>query len=139
MALADYAISLQENPDDIEIHYFTGLIYSQQRKWNEAISAFTKILRLEPQHLDALNRRGFAYLKTQQYLLAIQDYTEVSRLNPDKIETYLNLMDCKWKLNDLEGAQKYAQQLLEKTQNNLSEPALKWRERVFQKFPELRK
>lgn len=55
----------------------------KEKDSNRAIELYSRILKLDPQDIDALNNRSIAYSDTKQYHLAIQDAEQYIKLKPD--------------------------------------------------------
>ena len=55
---------------------------------NRAIELYTRILKLNPQDVEALNNRSLAYSRTKQYHLALQDIGKYINLKPDSPNGY---------------------------------------------------
>lgn len=55
---------------------------------NRAIELYTRILKLNPQDVEALNNRSLAYSKTKRYHLALQDIEKYIKLKPDSPNGY---------------------------------------------------
>ncbi len=61
-----------------------------QEQWDKAIVAYTDVLRLAPDDVRALNRRGIARQIKGEYAKAIADHTEAIRLAPKDVSGYHN-------------------------------------------------
>ena len=59
-------------------------------KYEDAVEIFTRILRNEPHHLEALFNRAYCYDMLAKYDLSEADYSEVILLNPGLQPAYLN-------------------------------------------------
>ena len=68
-----------------------------------SVSAYDKVLRLEPDYA-AYNNRGVAKAALNQHEDAIADYEEALRLDPDYADAYLNRGNSKRALNQHEDA-----------------------------------
>ena len=75
---------------DANCFYRTGRSYSDQQRFDEALSAFNEALRLEPGSALLRNARGYAYLRLRQYREAIADFNEALRLNPNYVNASRN-------------------------------------------------
>lgn len=51
-------------------------------RWEEALSINKKIIKLDPQNIDALNRQAKAYMELGKYTLARKYYSEVLKFDP---------------------------------------------------------
>jgi tetratricopeptide (TPR) repeat protein len=62
-----------------------GRSYSANREFDNAITAFTEAIRLDPDNIDAYCNRGYAYSEIGEHDKAIADYTEAIRLGPEAL------------------------------------------------------
>ena len=66
----------------------TTILYQQaidaalDSQWEEALKLNKKIIKLEPQNVDALNRQAKAYMELGKPTLAKKYYTEVLKIDP---------------------------------------------------------
>lgn len=67
-----------------------GLIYSENGRYDLAISEFNKALKIAPSSPELYNNRGIVYSKAGQYDLAISDFTKALELKPDSTQAYYN-------------------------------------------------
>ena len=65
-----------------DISYF-GCILRDVGEYDNAITAFTKVIELDPGQTAAYGYRGDAYLKKNDYENAFQDFTKVIESNPE--------------------------------------------------------
>lgn len=68
-----------------------GLAMLKQGRLDEAVTQFSKALRIEPRHLDARKNMGDALLMKGRLDEAVTCFNEVLRVNKDWPEAYLNL------------------------------------------------
>ena len=71
---------------------------------NRKIDYFTKALRLNPNLVEAYEKRGFHYYYQRRFDNAIQDYTKAIELNPDDSFAYQMRGLAYLKKGDLQGA-----------------------------------
>jgi tetratricopeptide (TPR) repeat protein len=67
-----------------------GLIYSENGRYDLAISEFNKALKIAPSSPELYNNRGIVYSKSGQYDLAISDFTKAVELAPNATQAYYN-------------------------------------------------
>lgn len=72
-------------------YYKQGSAYITQKKWPEAIAAFTQAIELKPDYIDAYYNRGFAYTMTKQWQEAIADLTQYIQSKPGNLSAYYAL------------------------------------------------
>ena len=68
---------------DATCFYRSGRSYSDQQRFDEALTAFNEAVRLEPKNPLLRNARGYANLRLHQYREALADFNEALRLNPN--------------------------------------------------------
>lgn len=64
------------------ILYLRGAELSASGKYEEAIVAYGKAIKIDPDYGEALYMRAFAYGETEEHAKAIDGYTNVLALNP---------------------------------------------------------
>lgn len=69
-------------PDLLDAYYALGLVYYQQKAYQEAINVHHQILRLHPDDPDAHYRLGVLYLLERQFVLAKGEFQTTIQLNP---------------------------------------------------------
>jgi formylglycine-generating enzyme required for sulfatase activity/Tfp pilus assembly protein PilF len=74
--------------EDADVYYNRGLAYYQNKAFDQAITALTEAIRLNPSYSEAFFKRGDAYDEKENYDHAIKDYTEAIRLNPNYATAY---------------------------------------------------
>ncbi|MXV83975.1 tetratricopeptide repeat protein [Candidatus Poribacteria bacterium] len=62
----------------------------KQWQYEEAISHFTKAIKLKPDSAEAYINRGIAYYKKNDFDNAIKDFVKAIQLKPDSAEAYFN-------------------------------------------------
>ncbi len=65
--------------------------YSAQKKYDLAVSDFSKVIELDPKNADAYNARGNAYLQSDKTDLAIQDINKAIGIDPTKTGSLIDL------------------------------------------------
>ena len=86
LALAMVALSACSASSHLE----RGFAHIEHGRYEKAIVAFDKAIRLRPDDADAYNNRGNAYVFLGRYEKAIADYDEAIRLQPDLADAYYN-------------------------------------------------
>jgi tetratricopeptide (TPR) repeat protein len=80
---------LQDMQDVVE-SYSRGLEYLDYNEPDQAIAAFTNVLRHNPRHVHAYFARGYAWAERGDLDQAIADYSEAIRLDPGYAAAYFN-------------------------------------------------
>lgn len=73
-----------------ESFYQKGNVYRRSGKYEDAITAYTKAIELQPEYSAAYNNRGLSYKNLGKYAEAIEDYTTAIRINPNYAIAYNN-------------------------------------------------
>jgi tetratricopeptide (TPR) repeat protein len=71
-------------------YLFRGLAYQVTGRFDEALSDFTKAIKLAPKDDKAYNDRGNTYLIKGRFDQAVSDFNEAIRLNPKNAHAYFN-------------------------------------------------
>jgi TPR repeat protein len=75
---------------DVEAIYALGNAHARNREYDQAIEQYDHVIRLDPQHINALNNRGNAYLAKGGYDQAIADFDRAIAIKPDFATAYAN-------------------------------------------------
>ena len=67
-----------------------GMTYGKNGQYDQAISDYTKALKINPKFAEAYYYRGRTYGEKGQYGRAISDYTKAIEINPGFAEAYYN-------------------------------------------------
>ena len=88
----NYGLKLSEEfPEDPFIWKALGIIFKENSKIPESISANKKSLKLNPNDAEVHNNLGFVYQENKDYNEAKQWYNEAIRLKPDYVVAHHNL------------------------------------------------
>jgi len=124
-----------EENDDIEEHddfeYLKkGYKAFYDKKWDEALKAFDKAVKINPQNMEAYFYRGNVYDELGDYKKAIVNYNRAIKLNPIYIDAYLyrgfsynNLGQLKKAMADIKKAARLGNQFAQKF---LIKKGMKW-------------
>lgn len=85
-----YFSILEINNEKAKIHLEQGLDYSIKKDYDNAVSEFTKAIKLTPNNSKAYYNRGSVYFNCQKYYNAISDYSKVIKLEPNNSKAYYN-------------------------------------------------
>lgn len=111
-ALGDSIFSLAKKvfPDNSDLFMYAGDVLQKLKKYNLAITDYTKAIILSDKNQDIEYRhlyffnRGNAYLKLKKYKEAVVDYTTTIELFPVYFGAYANRGMAKYNLKDKKGA-----------------------------------
>jgi len=78
----------QGEPKDADFYKNQGLAYHEKRQYDQAISDFTKALKINPKDPYTYFCRGNAYAEKSQYDQAIDDFTKALEIDPKAASTY---------------------------------------------------
>ncbi|MDR3056302.1 MAG: tetratricopeptide repeat protein [Zoogloeaceae bacterium] len=88
-------MSLERNPDNLNVMNTLFVVYSKQGKSGQARQMADKILEKDPNHINALVNLGSWYSDQARMEEAITAYRRVLELNPRMVSAYTN---CLWSL-----------------------------------------
>lgn len=86
-----YQNLLISEPNNFQLLNLIGAIYFQQKKFYEAISSFSKALKINNKHHAIYNNLGSAYKEVHKFDEAILNLKKAIELNPYYAEGYNNL------------------------------------------------
>ena len=75
---------------DFEAMYALGNAHARNGEYDQAIEQYDHVIRVDPEHINALNNRGNAYLAKGGYDQAIADFDRAIALKPDFATAYAN-------------------------------------------------
>ncbi len=88
----------------IDAFFYIGSVMSEAGRGENAIAAYTTVLRLKPDDAEAYCNRGSVHYVLGNYAAAIQNYDEAIRLRPDRGEGYFNRAVTHFQLHDYAAA-----------------------------------
>lgn len=88
VALADYDVAIQLEPDDAQAYFNRGLVKIELKRYEEALTDFDQAIDLNPNNADAYNNRGGVNTTLENHRAALTDYDEAIRLNPKHLGAY---------------------------------------------------
>ena len=98
---------------ELQAHYQAAMAFAQQGKLAEAEAAFRELLKVEPNHIDALHNLGTVLFIKRQWNSAIACFEQVLRQKPDHVQANYNLGVALQEANRLsEAIDRYRQALL---------------------------
>ena len=82
-AIGEFQEALEDDPDDVTIHFNLGNAYVDNEMFEEAISEYEKVIEIDPTNIDAILDLGMLYLDFDQTDEALSLYSNASKSNPD--------------------------------------------------------
>ena len=79
-----------KSPRKADPYYNRGLAYHKQGNIAQAISDYTKAIKIKPNLADVYNNRGAAYREQGNFQQAISDYNKALEINPNYAKVYYN-------------------------------------------------
>jgi Flp pilus assembly protein TadD len=99
-----YQLALKFSPKSFRAHNEIGVIYLNQKKYDEAISEFKQAIDINPQFDQAYDNLGVAYDHNGELEKAILQYKKALELSPNNAKVYNNLGNAYNKLNQFDKA-----------------------------------
>lgn len=87
-----------------EEHFYRGLDQYNKKSYQDAIAAFSQAITLNPDYVEAYNRRGMVKGDSGAYQEALADFNQAIKLNPDYAEAYNGRGITKFFLGDKQGS-----------------------------------
>jgi len=91
LAVREYRVVTELNPDDPRPYYNLGVIYQQRHEPAAAIEAYKKVLERNPSDFRTYHNLGLLYQNRRDFVLAVESYKNAIRLNPDYEKSRFNL------------------------------------------------
>ncbi len=113
-ALASYTIAVKKFPSFRRAYRNIGLINAKDGKYDEAITAFTKMIELGGGDAYSYGLLGMAYAAKQDYQAAEAAYRNALLLQPDNAEWRLGLTRCVFKQSKFQDAAALLDVLIER-------------------------
>ena len=82
MELADQAIAKEKN--DPKLYLARGYIFQYERSYQKAVDDFSRAIELDPNSVDALQRRGEEHFKLAKFKESVADFERVVTLQPQR-------------------------------------------------------
>jgi len=87
-AMKYYNLSVDNFSNNPLVYNNRGMFFQQQKKYDKAISDFTKSLQLDPQYYFAYTNRGYTLLLRNQASAALNDFNSSLRINQQQPVVY---------------------------------------------------
>jgi tetratricopeptide (TPR) repeat protein len=103
---ADYLNNaLKCNPKSIETYYALGMFYQENELYNQAIEAYSALLKIDPKYKYAYYNLGYIHLVyLQVYDVAARHFSEAIKVDPEYAEAWYNRGYCYELLGDVMNA-----------------------------------
>jgi tetratricopeptide (TPR) repeat protein len=112
---------LEISPDNITCLINKGFVDIQLTNYNDAISALTRVLSLQPTNTTALFCRAVSYFEMDKLDESQRDYESLQKLNPNAYPAYHGLAEIALRRKDTNAAIRYFQLDLTNAPPNYSE------------------
>ena len=85
-ALADFMVSIENDPKAYRTYYYAGIVYSIKKDYELAIQNFTKSLEINGFQAHTHLRRAMAYFEIKDYEKSMSDLDSAINLGMDEAE-----------------------------------------------------
>ncbi len=99
---------LEKAPEDADAYLEMGKAYENIDMPNEALIAYTKVLTLEPKHIQGLMCYSELLRKQGKLKMAMRCYREIIKLEPENLDAHLFMVNANLNLGFIDEANKYA-------------------------------
>lgn len=83
-------MSLDLDRQIADVYNSRGLVYRNEKKWQLALTNYSKAIAIDPNCAKAYNNRGVVYSILKKWDLALADYAQSVRIDPDLANVYYN-------------------------------------------------
>lgn len=90
--------------DELERRFREGVAMLQTRRYDQALTAFHRVLELNPEMPEAHVNAGFALLGLGQYKAAADFFDTATTLRPNQLNAYFGLGEALQEMGDKQGA-----------------------------------
>jgi serine/threonine protein kinase len=91
-ALQDFRRACQMDPENFEVHFEMGRLFTEMKKYREAILSYQKAIEINPDFPDAHFNLGYLYFTKKAHILAAEEFEVVVKLKPQYLkDAYYNL------------------------------------------------
>lgn len=106
IAMTEYEMLVDMNPDDVESRYRLAMVYYRQKKYTQARAELDRVLETSPDHFHALEGLGLVTLELGEYGQSLAIFEKALLKVPDDNHIYYYLGRALEKNNDPSGAEK---------------------------------
>jgi len=104
---------LQSHPQSLIVINVLGAALKDQGKLKDAIQAFSKVIQLKPDYIEAYYNRGVVLQELGQLSKAVDSYNKAIQLKPDYVQAYNNSGLALQELGQLDKALKSCEQAIQ--------------------------
>jgi tetratricopeptide (TPR) repeat protein len=90
-AMGYLLLSVKKDPGDYMTHFYIGLVRERKHRYDSAIEAYKKSLKINPVFAQAVNNVGYCYKERRYYTYAIEMYKKAIDMEPDNASFHYNL------------------------------------------------
>jgi tetratricopeptide (TPR) repeat protein len=118
LALKNYVLLSQLDPNDVDAHFHLSLIYARQGRWDDAENHFGKAVTLNPRAYWVF--QGYAHQKLQTDKIAVAEHLllQAENIRPDHSATLVDLGRIRLKQGLEAEAEDYFVRSIEADENN---------------------
>ena len=88
-AIGDFNVFIQKRPNVISAYYNRAVCFMNKNWFNWALTDLNHVIKQDPNHADAIIRRGIAYAKLSERELGCADLNRAMQLNHPEAANYL--------------------------------------------------
>ncbi|MBN1569379.1 MAG: tetratricopeptide repeat protein [Acidobacteria bacterium] len=76
------------NVSNAETLFYQGIVLYEEKKYEEAVAVFAKLIELDPKNGEAFRRRAMSYFSLKRYREALADYDTAAQFLPEDARVY---------------------------------------------------
>jgi tetratricopeptide (TPR) repeat protein len=99
LAIADFTLALQKNPNDAVMLNNRATAYIRSGKTDSAFADYTMALKISPRYAEIYIARGTAYADMGKFNDAVADFTRAIDVKPELLEAYDKRASCYYQLH----------------------------------------
>lgn len=96
--------STQKTKAEVKERFQQGVVMLHAKRYEEAVTAFHRVIKLEPKMPEAFVNMGYALLGLKQYKAARDFFDSATMIKPNQTNAYYGMAIALEGLNDLPGA-----------------------------------
>jgi tetratricopeptide (TPR) repeat protein len=95
---------IQRFPDEKQVHFDLGIVYSRQGMLDDADQMLREALRLDPRYGPAMNQLAYNAMAREKYKEALGHLASYTELAPHEPNPYDSMGDCYFRLGEIDSA-----------------------------------